>query len=196
MNRSADDHQFTRNELKELLESITKPPIDPTANVLSLVGAAMQRQDDLRAAEQRRLDDLARVQEHCDRESDDLREKLRRAESARIDAVNLAESRRVDSRLDQQQQSVAIASKEAAATAEALRSTVASTAEALRAQGAATTLGINAAIKVLEEKQYQAGGRDLQRVEGRQSSQYLIAFLVSLPAMILAVVLAIKMFAH
>ncbi len=39
-------------------------PIDPTRNVLDLVGAAIQRQDDLRAAETRRITDLADSRRH------------------------------------------------------------------------------------------------------------------------------------
>lgn len=35
--------------------------VDPTKNVLDLVAAAIQRQDDLRAAETRRIDDLAKL---------------------------------------------------------------------------------------------------------------------------------------
>jgi hypothetical protein len=43
------------------------PPIDPTKNVLDLVEAAIRRQDDLRAAETRRVNELAELKEKHDR---------------------------------------------------------------------------------------------------------------------------------
>src|ERR1035437_3020356 len=75
-----------------------RPVIDPTANVLSLVGAARQRQDDLRMASDKRNDDIRKMEEHCRNEVSTLQEKLRLAESVRLNAVNLAERGRVDSR--------------------------------------------------------------------------------------------------
>jgi hypothetical protein len=174
--KNQQPHFVTEETLKQLLESLSKPVIDPTANVLSLVGAAMQRQDDLRAAENRRINDLERMKEHCSKETDELREKLRRAESMRIDAVNLAESRRVDSRLDQQQASVAIASKEAVATAEALRQTAATSLETTRA-----------AIKVLEEKQYQWGGRSTGIGATADRLMQILAMLISIGAVMVLV---------
>jgi hypothetical protein len=56
------------------------PDVDPSKNVLDLVNAAILRQDDLRAAEGRRVDELAALRALYD-------DKLRVAESARIDAI-------------------------------------------------------------------------------------------------------------
>lgn len=164
---------------------MSAPPIDPTFNVIQLVEAAVERINDLRATDDKWTE---RVRS--------LEAELRLAESRRIDAVNLAEARRLDSRLSQQETAVSVASKEAVATAEALRAAATTTAEALRATVAATTATTNAAIKVLEEKQYLSGGRDMQRTEGRQANQWVIALLASLPSTLIAIVVLIKLFAN
>jgi len=55
-----------------------KPPkmplIDPTKNVLDLVHAAMKRQDDMREAETRRLDQLAEQRSHYNGKIADIRD--------------------------------------------------------------------------------------------------------------------------
>jgi hypothetical protein len=119
--------------------------IDPTRNVLDLVKAAIERQDDLRKAEARAVHaEIAQL-----RFVANLREKqaarLRRAESKRINAI-----RAVD---------VAAASTLAAqvtATAEALRVQVAA------AQSAAVT-SLNAALEPIQ--------KDIREVRDKQSLQ-------------------------
>lgn len=78
-------------------ESPSKIPlIDPTANVLSLVTAAMARQDDLRLAETRRIDDLLTERRQTDSDA-------KRAEAARIDALLAANKNDVALALAKQQ---------------------------------------------------------------------------------------------
>lgn len=153
---------------------MNQPPIDPSENVLKLVEEAVKRLNDLRTTD------------------DKWAERVRALE----DKLREAETQRMDARLNQQETAVTVASREALATAEVLRAAVVSTAEALRATVAETTKTTNAAIKVLEEKQYQAGGRDLQRTEGRQTSQWVVALLVSLPSTVIAIIVLIKLFAQ
>src|ERR1700676_1250457 len=108
--RETSEYQEILDRLDALRDAFKagngQKPFDPSANVLSLVAAAMQRQDDLRAADNKRSDDIRVIKEGCGREISELREKLRDAESKRIDAVNLAESRRLDARLSQQETAV------------------------------------------------------------------------------------------
>src|SRR5512140_1485982 len=88
--------------------------IDPTANVLALVEAAVKRLDDLRDAESRRLDEQAQLRA-------DYSDKLAVAEAKRIDAI-----RAVDVN------AVAIANERAAAQATVLANQLLQTSEALR----------------------------------------------------------------
>jgi len=170
------------------------PLIDPTANVLSLVAAAMQRQDDLRQAELKRLDDLRTLER-------EFNEKLSQAEAKRIDAQSLAESRRIDALLAAMVQNVALASEKQQAAATTLAASVTSSAEALRAAQTAAAQQTTAAIATLresldkrltdvEQRQYQSGGRDVQRAEGRQGSQWATSQLVAVGAALLASVIA------
>jgi hypothetical protein len=115
--------------------------IDPTANVLQLVEAAIARQDDLCKAESRRLEDLLQLRAFYDAE-------LRRAESARIDAI-----RSVDTA------SVTRAAEVAAAQAEALRNQVSSAAQA-------ATIALSAALEPI-----QKDIADLRRVQYEQQGQ-------------------------
>ncbi len=68
------------------------PVIDPTANVLQLVNAAMKRQDDLRRASDRQQKALDKQERRHRRETRELEAKYR-------DAQQSAESRRLDALL-------------------------------------------------------------------------------------------------
>lgn len=167
--------------------------IDPTANVLSLVAAAITRQDDLRAIENKRIDDLRNQQVHYEGELQKVREsaqqQLAAGEANRINAITLAESRRIDALLAAAKTDVALASEKAGAQAATLAQQVANSAEALRAQVAAqaastTSLitqlreSIEKRLQLVEQNQYQTGGVNMQRTEGRQQSQWLIGIVI------------------
>jgi hypothetical protein len=115
-------------------------PVDPTANVLALVGAANERQDDLRAMEGAHIRELIAIRaaehEHDKRalqDTDNLRsahaKELRTAEAARIDAI-----RAVDVGAVQQAASVQ------AAAAQTLATQVNTSAETLRCVAADTPI--------------------------------------------------------
>lgn len=110
-----------------MTDSDDQPIVDPTANVLQLVAAAMVRQDDLRIAEARRQDDLSLMErEH--------RKELREMESRFRDAQQVAESRRLDALLAAQNTAVAIAATRAEGTASALAERVDTAAKTLAAE--------------------------------------------------------------
>jgi hypothetical protein len=204
--------------LKDLQESVGTdkpspiPLIDPTANVLSLVSAAITRQDDLRIAENRRLEDLRNQQLAFDDKFEVELDKTRNlqfqalkdlalAESNRVDAINLAESRRLDALLAAATNNVALASEKAGAQAATLAASVASSAEALRSQvattsNATTTLitqlreSLEKRLTLVEQNQYQAGGANMQRTEGREQSQWIIGLIIG--AVISVVGLVVK----
>lgn len=193
----------TASEYREILLRLAQlravearpQPIDPTANVLSLVAAAIERQDDLRRVENRRLDDL-RSQERY------FNERLSVAESNRINSQALAESRRIDALLAAATNNVALAAEKQSAQAATLATQVTSSAEALRAQVAATATQTATSIATLrdsmdkrlsdvEQRQYQSGGRDLQRTEGRQGNQWATSQLVTVAAALAAFALGL-----
>jgi hypothetical protein len=128
------------------------PVIDPTANVLQLVEAAITRQDDLRKAESRRLEDLLALRAFYDAE-------LRKGEAARIDAI-----RAVDTA------SVTRAAEVAAAQAEALRNQVAAAAQASTVALAAALEPIQKDIADLRRLQYEQQGQKAAVVEHRSTS--------------------------
>jgi hypothetical protein len=171
------------------------PLIDPTANVLALVGHAMQRQDGLREAESRRLDELRLKQAECDKEIEVVRSQaqkdLSQAESKRIDASNLAESRRIDAVLTEMKAAVSLASEKAAAQAATLAQQVVASADALRVQVASTAVSTESLIRQtreslegrlskVEQNQYQQGGASQQRSEGQLRSQWSTSLIVSI----------------
>jgi len=117
------------------------PTIDPTANVLNLVEAAIQRQDDLRNLTERYAKDLSDLRER-------YQEKLAEAESKRVDANALAESRRIDALLAASQNAVTLASIEGKGTAAALAERVDASAKAL-AQGSGRDLGMGMGMKMV-----------------------------------------------
>jgi hypothetical protein len=187
------------------------PLIDPTANVLSLVAAAIERQDDLRDAEFKRLADLMKKEERCAHEVQAVRLRAQRdlaaAESRRIDALTLAESRRIDALLAAASNNVALASEKAAAQAATLAQQVATSAEALRAQVATTATAVSAQLEslrdtfdkritLLERSGYQMGGRDDQRDKNTQGTYTLIASLVAILGLVASVVFSLIRVGH
>jgi len=172
--------------IKELVESRDNkqsiPVIDPTANVLSLVGAAMNRQDDLRDAENRRIDDLRNLQSQYDTEIRRLRanfqSELSAAESKRIDALATAESRRLDAVLAGMKADVALASEKAGATAATLAASVASTASATASQINELRNTLEKRLATVEQNQYQGAGAQIQRTEGRKDSQWVVGTII------------------
>ena len=193
------------DDLKKNTSAVATPQIpliDPTANVLSLVGAAMQRQDDLRLAENRRLDELRKQQESFDQRIQSEVDKTRNgqftalkdlalAESKRIDAITLAESRRIDALLAAATNAVALASEKAGAQAATLAQQVATSAEALRAQVASTSAStttlitqvresLEKRITLVEQNQYQGAGATMQRTEGRTQSNWVIGLIIGI----------------
>jgi hypothetical protein len=83
-------------------------PIDPTANVLSLVAAAMKRQDDLREQSEKFYEKLMVQRADFEREA-------KRAEASRIDALLAANTNNVALALEKQGTQAAAQDKRIAA---------------------------------------------------------------------------------
>jgi hypothetical protein len=148
--------------------------VDPTANVLALVEAAVQRINDLQDAATLRIESL--------RELDNKRiDELRIAEARRLDEqatlrenyhdkLSLAESKRIDAIRAVDVAAVAVASERATAQATVLASQVSTSAEALRTLVATTASTTNAQqttawqqftdrLTALERAQYEGKGK-------------------------------------
>jgi hypothetical protein len=163
------------------------PVVDPTKNVLDLVRAAIERQDNLREAESRHIRELASIRaEHdqqlrvADQERDrELRasdhdrmamraayeDKLRVQESARIDAIRAVDVGAVTRAAEVSATQAATLATQQQASADALRGQVEqariATADAL-AQALAP---ITKSIEDLRAAQYQQQGEKSSKVE-------------------------------
>jgi hypothetical protein len=127
------------------------PLIDPTANVLSLVAAAITRQDDIRTLETRRQDDL---REQAERYIEQLAMERQRAEMA----AKVAEAGRIDALLEANTNNVALALEKQGAQAQAQ----------------------DKRIAALEQNQYQGVGGKMQQTESRESNQWKTGIIMGL----------------
>jgi hypothetical protein len=146
--------------------------VDPTANVLSLVEAAVKR-----------LDDIANIREKYDDKVEDIRAKLRVAEIIRIEEttkisldymekLSVAEAKRIDSIRLVDVSNVAIANERSVQQASVLASELSESREILRtlitnsSNVAATQLetavkAMTARILALEQSAYTGAGKQL-----------------------------------
>ena len=125
------------------------PLIDPTANVLSLVAAAITRQDDLRNAESQHQAEVRKVTQYYE---DKLREERTRSDRE----AKIAEAGRINALLEANTNNVALA---------------------LEKQGS-QALAQDKRIGAVEQNQYQGVGASGQRVAGLQMNQWLIGLLI------------------
>jgi cobalamin biosynthesis Mg chelatase CobN len=124
------------------------PVIDPTKNVLDLVAAAIQRQDDLRGLES------AHIREVLDLRGQHTRE-MREAEAERLDAIRAND----------------------AAAAQRTADVLATQVTTLAAQTASDLKLIQTAIDSLRQAQYQTQGEKAQTSESRSANTYIVAIL-------------------
>jgi hypothetical protein len=137
------------------------PVVDPTKNVLDLVSAAIKRQDDLRDLESRHLRELADLRAHYD-------QRLRTAETARIDAIRAVDVGAVNRAAEVSATQAQTLATQVAVSAETLRTQVASAATAASTALAAALEPIQKDIADLRRAQYEAQGQKTQVVESRE----------------------------
>jgi hypothetical protein len=133
---------------------------DPTENVISLVDAAMKRQDDLREMQVRYVAQIGQMRENHATYVAEMRSRyerqLREAESGRIDAIRAVDVGAVNRAAEVQ-----------ATQANTLAAQVVTTADAFRASLASALAPIQASIEDLRRAQYEAQGQKTQVVEAR-----------------------------
>jgi hypothetical protein len=139
------------------------PTVDPTKNVLDLVGAAVTRLDDLRIADSRRVDELRALERD---HAQDIRvlianyeEKLRVAEANRIDAIRAVDVGAVATAAERQNQAAVVLANQVALTADTLRTLVTTQATTTAQQLQQVISPISENISKLQQAQYEGAGR-------------------------------------
>lgn len=148
------------------VDAAGRPVIDPTANVVSILEAAVQRQDDLRTAHEIHTHEIRDLQRLHDRD-------LREAESKRIDAIRAVDVAAVNRAAEVSAAQALTLATQVATSADTLRIQVATTATAFDAKLAAALEPISKDIADLRRVQYESVGQRTQVVEGRDSGRYL-----------------------
>jgi hypothetical protein len=139
------------------------PVIDPTKNVLDLVAAAIERQDDLRGLESNHLRELADLRAHYDH-------RLREAETARIDAIRAVDVGAVNRAAEVSATQAQTLATQVTVSAETLRTQVAAAATAASTALSAALEPIQKDIADLRRAQYEAQGQKTQVVETRDTN--------------------------
>ena len=132
----------------------------------------MQRQDDLRnmeAQHRREIDGIRASYE----------DKLRLAESARLDAIRATSDAAVTRAAEVAAAQATALAAQVTTSAETLRSQVAAAATAAATALATALLPITTSIDSLRAAQYQQQGQQTQKTEGRDTSQWLITTIIA-----------------
>lgn len=159
------------------------PLIDPTQNVLDLVGAANLRQDDLRAAAKELSDTKIAHQQEIGELREKHQEALRTAESQRLDSIRQVDREDVNKTAAQALNAIATLATATTTTAETLRTQVATTASAA-ATSLANSMGeVNKRLSALELASSEGRGKqtvaDPMLEEMRRDQKSLIAAITS-----------------
>lgn len=125
--------------------------VDPTANVISLVNAAIKRLDDLRLAEEKRVTQIMELR------ADHARE-LSVAEAKRIDAIRAVDVAAVSVASERATAQASVLANQVSTSAETLRVLVAATATTVANQLTSALSPITERLSLLEKNQYQVQG--------------------------------------
>lgn len=160
---------------------------DPTSNVVALVNAAIQRQDDLREMQTRHLMDIGdlRSQHAMD---------LRIAEAKRIDAIRDTDVGAVNRATEVASVTAATLADQVAVSAETLRNQVSAAADAQAIALTAALEPIQLAIADLRRAQYEAQGIRTQvseHVDDTRSSLALATAFAGVVIALIAVILSV-----
>jgi cobalamin biosynthesis Mg chelatase CobN len=172
-----------------------QPVVDPTENVLQLVEAAVRRLDDLRQMEtHHQAEKAGLIAEHLASIAQlraDYGEKLRLAESARIDAIRAVDVGAVQRAAEVSAQQAQTLAVQVATSAEALRAQVSAAQAAAASSLAAALEPMQRSIDDLRRAQYEAQGQRTQVVESRGASGTVIAAIgIGLTLLVVLIALA------
>jgi len=141
--------------------------IDPTLNVIALHEAGMQRQDDLRKSENRRI----RERVHMEARIAELRaghnRELRKAEAQRLDAIRGVDQAAVMASASAAEIRAATLAAQVALSADAMRTQVAATAQAAQENLTRALDPIQKDIGELRQVQYTTAGSKAEVAEAQ-----------------------------
>lgn len=141
------------------IDSSGGPVVDPTANVLALVSAAISRQDDLREETNKRYDSELR---HL-REMATLRaqngDEIRKLESDRLDKIRQVDVLAGNTAADRALIAIQTLAQSNTTTADTLRAMVDNTAKTIAAQTESAMKGVNERLVMLERSLYEGKGK-------------------------------------
>ena len=140
---------------------------DPSPNVLDLVEASGQRQDDLRLESYGRVQDSLRWMERLADLREKYADKLRQAETDRINAIRSVDVGAVGTAALTQETRATTLAAQVATTAEANRTQVAAAATAQTIALAAALEPVQKDIAELRKVQYETAGGKLQTADAR-----------------------------
>jgi hypothetical protein len=172
------------------VDSQGRAVIDPTQNVIANLETAVKRLDDLREAESKQVhaalnnaNELARLRAEYD-------DKLREAESKRIDAIRAVDVGAVNRAAEVSAAQALTLATQVATSAETLRTQVATTAEAQRVALGAALIPLQEAIADLRRVQYEQQGQktgtmestDTHRANASQYTNVITAVILAVAA--------------
>lgn len=137
-----------------------EPVVDPTKNVLDLVTAAIQRQDDLRDAEARHLKEILDLRAEFSRE-------IRQAENLRQQTVNQERFASVETQLDLVERQRVEQKKD---TKDAVDAALAAAKEAVKEQTTASQLSIGKSEASTKEQLNQLSATFVTAQEGQRQA--------------------------
>lgn len=153
------------------VDSKGNPVVDPTKNVLDLVAAAIQRQDDLREKDSKHIKEIVGLHAKYD-------SKLREAETARIDAIRAVDVGNVQRAAEVQATQALTLATQVTTSAEALRAQVAATAAASDTKLITALEPIQKDIADLRRVQYEGVGSRTGTTDSRASTSAVIGYIV------------------
>ena len=148
------------------------PSIDPTKNVLNLVDAAVKRLDDLRDMEGHHRTDIEALRAYYE-------EKLRVAESMRIDAIRAVDVEATRQTAQVAESRAVTLALQVASQADTLRSQVATVAAAAASTQATALAPIIASVEELRRNQYQQQGEKSAKTDTRAQANWGIGTVIS-----------------
>jgi len=162
----------------------TNGTADPTGNTREMIAASDRRQDDLRAAETRRVNELI-----CLR--DKFQDKLDVAEAKRIDAIRAVDVNAVTVANDKATAQAAVLAKQVSESRDALQNLVASTAAATATQLTNLLSPITERLTSLEKNQYKGEGQEKKSLDMRTVLFAVITLLITVGSVVASVVIAV-----
>lgn len=144
--------------------------IDPTLNVIALHEAGMQRQDDLRKSENKRIRDRVHMEARISILRAEHSKEIRKSESARLDAIRGVDQAAVMASASAAETRAATLAAQVALSADAMRTQVAATAQAAQENLTRALDPIQKDIGELRQVQYTTAGSKAEVAETKIES--------------------------